>query len=81
VQNEANIIQDANIYNMKYDASQFTLYTPVKNHIVAWDLLTGTISSTLRNQTIGEITTFGIFKSPKIVVLGDTEGNLILRKI
>ena len=50
---DANIIQDSGIYCMKYDPSSFTLYSPVKNHVIAWDLLTGTVSNTLRNQTSG----------------------------
>lgn len=50
---DANVIMDSNILCLKYDHNNFMLYSPVKNHIVAWDLLTGTVSNTLRNQTLG----------------------------
>ena len=69
---DANVIQDSGILALEYDPSTFILYSPVKNHIVAWDLLTGVVSNTLRNQTSGEITAFGVFYSSKLAVIGDT---------
>lgn len=50
---DANVIQDSTILCLKYHNPSFSLYCPAKNHLVGWDLLTGTISTTLRNQTIG----------------------------
>lgn len=78
---DANVIRDSTVLCLKYDPNNFTLYSPVKNHIVAWDLLTGTISNTLRDQSPGEITAFGVFINTKLSVIGDSEGNLLLRKL
>ena len=68
---DANVIQDSGIIGLEYDPQGFCLYSPVKNHIVVWDLLTGIVAMTLRNQTPSQITAFGIFLSTKTVVLGD----------
>lgn len=78
---DANIIQDSTALCLKYHPSSFTLYCPIKNHLVGWDLLTGSIALTLRNLTSGEITAFDMFATTKIGVLGDSEGNLVLRKL
>jgi hypothetical protein len=50
---DANVILDSTALCLKYEPSSFNVYCPIKNHIVAWNLLTGNISSTLRNQTSG----------------------------
>ena len=50
---DANVILDSTVLCLIYDHNSFTLYSPVKNHIVAWDLLTGSISNTLRDQSPG----------------------------
>lgn len=57
------------------------LYSPIKNHIIIWNLLTGTVANTLHDQMTSEITAFDIIKDLKISVLGDFEGNLVLRKM
>lgn len=57
------------------------LYSPVKNHIVAWDLLTGNIANTLRNQASSEITAFDIMTDIKMAIIGDMEGNITIRKL
>lgn len=51
VQIDANVIHDSIILCLKYNAENFMLYCPIKNHIIVWNLLTGTIATTLRNQT------------------------------
>lgn len=78
---DANVILDATALTLKYEPSTFTLYCPIKNHIIAWDLLTGNITNTMRNQTSGEITAFDIFSGVKLAVIGDIEGTLTLRKL
>jgi WD40 repeat protein len=78
---DANVILDSTVLCLKYHPSSFTLYSPVKNHIVAWDLLTGAISNTLRNQSPAEITAFGMFEGSRMAVVGDAEGNVLLRKL
>ena len=78
---DANVIQDTNILSLHHDPSSFALYTPVKNHIISWDLLTGTVSNTLRNQTSGDITAFGVLLCSKLAVIGDSDGNLLIRKL
>jgi hypothetical protein len=58
---DANVILDSTALCLKYHHDTFALYCPVKNHVIVWDLLTGSISNTLRNQTAGEITAFDVF--------------------
>ena len=72
---------DSTALCLKYEPNSFTLYCPVKNHIVGWSLLTGKIIVTLRNLTNVEITAFGMFSLGKIGVIGDNEGNVQLRKL
>ena len=50
---DANVVSDSNALGLKYHPASFVLFTPIKNHIVAWDLLTGSIANTLRNQIPG----------------------------
>lgn len=47
------------------------LFCPIKNHVIAWDLLTGNIANTLRNQTTSEITAFDLLVDIKLAILGD----------
>jgi hypothetical protein len=47
------------------------LYCPIKNHLVSWDLLSGNIANTLRNQTSSEITAFDIMRNLKFAIIGD----------
>ena len=44
-------------------------------------MLTGNISNTLRNQTAAEISAFDILSSYNMGIIGDMEGNLLLRKL
>ena len=78
---DSNVILDSNVLCLKYQPDSFSLYCPVKNHVVIWDLLTGSISNTLRNQTTAEITAFDVFSDLKLSVIGDLEGNVMLRKM
>lgn len=78
---DVNVIMDSTALCLKYEPSTFTLYCPVKNHVVGWDLLTGNIAVTLRNLTNSEITAFGTFSLGKSGVIGDNEGNVVLRKL
>jgi hypothetical protein len=68
---DANVILDSTALCLKYHAPTFSLYCPVKNHVVIWDLLTGSISNTLRNQATAEITAFDVFEDLKLSVMGD----------
>lgn len=68
---DANVIQDSTALCLKYHPSSFTLYCPIKNNLVGWDLLTGKIAVTLRNMTPGEITAFDMFGTTKLGVFGD----------
>ena len=78
---DSNVILDSNVLCLKYHADTFSLYCPVKNHVVIWDLLTGSICNTLRNQTAAEITAYDVFSDHKLSVIGDLEGNVTLRKL
>ena len=51
VHTDANVILDSSILALRYLSDSFALFCPVRNHIIVWDLLTGSISNTLRNQS------------------------------
>lgn len=48
------------------------LFCPIKNHLIAWDLLCGNIANTLRNVTNSEITAFDILANLKLAIIGDS---------
>lgn len=68
---DANVILDSTALCLKYHPESFMLFCPIKNHVIAWDLLTGNIANTLRNQTTSEITAFDLLVDIKLAILGD----------
>lgn len=43
---------------MKYDTKEMKLYTPIRNHIMVWNLLTGVNEDIFYDMTENDITAF-----------------------
>ncbi len=69
---DANVIQDSTALCLRYQPLNFSIYCPVKNHIIVCDMLTGCISNTLRNQSVGEISAFDILDDFNLGIIGDS---------
>jgi hypothetical protein len=66
---------------MKYDPTSFKIFTPMKNHVIVWNLLTGRIEEIFYDMTENDITTIEIASELGFFICGDLDGNVFQRKL
>lgn len=57
------------------------MYTPMRNHVIVWNLLTGIREETFYDMTENDITAFQLVEDLGFFIIGDTDGNILQRKI
>ncbi len=78
---EKSSIVGGNVTEMKYDARRFKMLTPLKNHVLVWNLLTGRMEEVFYDMAEGDITVIEVATELGYFVVGDVEGNLFQRKL
>ena len=78
---EKSTIVGGSVSEMKYDSGRFRLFTPLKNHVVVWNLLTGRMEEVFYDMAEGDIGVIEVAEGLGYFVVGDVEGNVVQRRL
>lgn len=81
IPSDSNLPIESSALCIRHQKNKFKLYCPIRNSVLVWDLLTGTLANTLQEQSPSEITTAELIGQFGLMVIGDADGNLFLRKL
>ena len=57
------------------------MFTPLKNHVVVWNLLTGKMDEVFYDMAEADIGVMEVAEGQGYFVVGDVEGNVIQRRL